>query len=100
MNILTPHELAEKRLVLAAAYASLSERLGGILSLRAQEWPELRKKTTSDSQANHLWQRSEIGVEEMTIRLRLRSVDKEFGAIKPMLEVLHGEAETSYNAQN
>lgn len=91
-----PHFLADKRMALAAEYASKSERLGFIIGLKAQEWPNLRKDVTSDNQAEKLWQRSEIGVEESMIRLRLKAMDKEFSAIKTMLEVLQGEARNQF----
>lgn len=91
-----PHTLADERMTLSAEYASLSERLGDIMSIRALEWPLIRDKTTSDAQADRIWERSQVGIEEVKVRLRLRSIDKRFSAIKTMLEVLSNEARNLY----
>jgi hypothetical protein len=92
----TPHELAEERVTLSGEYSNQSERLGYILSVRPAVWMELRKNVGSDKAADRAWEATEMGIEEMKLRLSLKAKEKRMSAIRTMLEVLSAESRNQY----
>lgn len=80
----------------AGYYARLSEQLEEILSRRPQVWQKLREGTKSDKAADRAYEGTESGIEEMKLRLRLKSLEKQMSASRSMLEVLSGEARNQF----
>lgn len=76
----------------SAEYASLSERLGDILEVKAKSWEALRAGCTSDKQADKKWDATPEGIQEMRLRLKLKALEREMGAISTHLRVLDAEA--------
>lgn len=93
---MNPHELAEKRVELSALYSRDSELLSEILALRPGIWMELRKDVKSDKAADRAYEASELGIQEMRLRNRMKASEKEMSAIRTMLEVLSGEAKNQW----
>lgn len=88
----TPHELAEHRVKLAAEYARDSELLSDVLEQKAAMWMTIRDTVKSDRSADKLWDSTALGVNEMKLRLKMKSAEREMSAIKTMLDVLNAES--------
>ncbi len=88
---LSPGELADLRLKLSAEYAFNATELENILMHKAEKWQELRKEVKSDTQAERLWQATDIGQEETGYKLRLKSIEKLMSGIKTMLDIKEHE---------
>lgn len=93
---MTPRQLAEDRMRLAAEYAAASEKLGFILADKPLTWAAIRASMQSDKAADRKWEESEEGRDEIVLRLRLKSIEKQMSAMKTMLEVMEGEARNNY----
>lgn len=88
----TPHELAEKRVELAAEYSRDSELLSDILTKKAALWMKMREDVGSDRAADKAWDATPLGINEMKLRLKMKASEKEMSAIKTMLDVMSDEA--------
>lgn len=89
---MTPHELAQKRLDLAAVYSRYSEMLEHILETKPAKWSEIRATVKSDKQADQLWDASGDGIQEMKLRMALKRIEKELSAASTMLRVMEQDA--------
>lgn len=92
----SPHVLAEKRVQMSGEYARASEELGVILTQKPALWNIIRTQTKSDTAADRQWEATGMGIEEMQLRLKLKSLEKQMSAVRTMLEVLAGEARNQY----
>lgn len=88
----TPHELAERRMELAAEYARDTEILAEILTRKPLVWKEIRSTLESDKRADQEWNATTDGIHEMQLRLKLKATEKKISAAKTMLDVLSAEA--------
>jgi hypothetical protein len=89
---MTPHELAERRLQLAAEYARDSELLGEILSRRPALWQTIRETVKSDKASDRAYEATQDGIALMRLQLKMKANEKKMSAAKTMLEVLNNEA--------
>ena len=92
----SPGELSEIQLHLSADYASKSVDLQEILVLKASRWPELRELKGSDKQADRGWDATPEGVQEMGLRLQLKSCEKLMSSIKAHLRIKETEARNQF----
>ena len=81
---------------LSAEYSSYTDRLEKILMEKPRIWQEMRKEVNSDKQADRAWDGSELGLDEMKFRLRLKAIEKKLSAARTMLEVYGTEARNQY----
>ena len=88
----TPHTLAEKRMEITGLYSRDSEKLEEILTQKPKVWMEMRKKCETNTETDRAWEASEMGIEEMKLRLRLRRYEKQLSALRSMLDVKSQEA--------
>src|SRR3990167_742393 len=93
---LSPGDLSQLLIVIAAEYGSLSEEMKDILRIKVKEWIKLRQDVKSDTQAERLWQLSESGTKETELRLDMKSMEKTMSAIRTRLHVLGVEALNQY----
>src|SRR5687767_9538100 len=82
MNPLDPHALAERRVQLSAEYARDSELLAEILSKKPEIWMKLREGVKSDTAAERAWERSDLGIQEMRLRLQMKAAEKKMSAAR------------------
>ena len=92
----TPKELAEERMQLAYDHARLGERLVEIKKLKAKGWIEIRELCKSTAEADRKWDATDLGIEEMEIRAKMKSKEIRMSAIKTHIDVLNMEAFNHY----
>lgn len=92
----TPNEVAEERVRLAGEYARDTELLTNILTQKAVLWMQLRENYNSDTATDRAWNATPLGLDEMKLKLRMKSSEKMMSALKSQLEVMEGEARNTY----
>jgi hypothetical protein len=91
-----PHKCAEDRSILAGEYSFLCGQLEDILMQKPRIWNELRKEVKSDTACERLWESSSSGLNEIGIRLRLKSVEKMMGALGSLVKIAEGESRNGF----
>jgi len=93
-GVIPPGDLAEYRLWLAAEYGYLSEKLSQILKEKPERWLEIRQRsdTSSDKIADRLWETTDSGKEETTLKISLKTIEKLSSAISSRLKMYETEA--------
>lgn len=91
-----PRVLVEWKGVLAGEYSFSAGVLEEILKNRPREWKNLREKTKSDKAADREWEGMESGINEMGLRLRMKSIEKLMSALSSLLKVAEGEAKNQW----
>jgi len=93
---MTPGELSEQLMQQSAEYSKYAEELAEVLRSKSVAWMEVRKRTSSDKQADREWDATVEGMMEMSHRLRLKALEKSMSAIRTRLRILEGEARNMY----
>jgi hypothetical protein len=88
----SPHDLADMRGFLAAAYSWHTGQLQEILGRKPRIWVELRQTQKSDKATDRAWEATKDGLDEMNHRLLLKRIEKLMGATNSLLRVAEGEA--------
>lgn len=92
----TPREIAERRIELSAEYGQKSDRLKEILEIKATQWLTIRERSKSDKSADMEWQSTDFGIEEMKLKMDLKTLEKKMSAARTYLEVMDGEAKNQW----
>lgn len=95
-GIQSPQVAADLRVELSAKYSRECGKLEDILKQKPKIWIEMRSKVKSDTACERQWEASELGTDEMVIRLRLKRIEKLIGALTSYLKVKEGEAKNQY----
>lgn len=82
-----PHLAAEEKAVLAGLYSWVMGQLEMILQRKPAVWIELRKNTTSDSQAETMWKRTKDGLDEQGLRLREKAITKMMSSLSSLISL-------------
>ncbi len=79
---------------LSSEYATLSEELADILTVKAARWVVLRADPDckSDTAAEKKWNATQEGLREMRIRLTMKAIEKQMSSAGTMLRVMEMEA--------
>lgn len=93
---LGPHELAQRRVELSAEYGKYSEEMEGILTEKPKLWLMIRERVKSDKAADREWDGTEMGLQEMRLRLRMKAIEKKLSAASSMIKVFEGEARNQW----
>ena len=95
---LTPGNLADYRLRLAAEYGFMTDRLSKILQEKPKTWLEIRQRESieSDKMADRTWEASDLGLEETAIKMKLKSIEKIMSAILTRLHIYEQEAKNLF----
>lgn len=88
----SPGQLTEILMRQSADYGRLSDELSEILEVKAKAWMAIRENHKSDKQAEQEWQAQELGIKEMKIKLKLKSLEKSMSAIRTHIRVRETEA--------
>jgi hypothetical protein len=89
---LSPGQLSDYRVYLAALASSKTGRLQDILTEKPQRWLAIREHKKSDTSADREYDATSLGIEEMNLRYLLRRIDRLSGALSTKLRVLELEA--------
>ncbi len=92
----SPQLAADLRVELSAKYSRECGRLEEILKKKPTIWLDMRSKCKSVTETERMWEASEMGTDEMVIRLRLKRVEKLIGAMTSYLKVKEGELKNLY----
>lgn len=92
----SPNEIADERLQLAYDHSLQGERLVKIKKMKAEMWPKLRVNCKSDTQADRAWDATPEGLEEMELRMSMKSKELRMSALKTKIDVLNSEARNQY----
>jgi len=84
--MLTPRKLVDKKLKAAIEYDNLGKRLIELKTKEAYEMPILMA-THSVAKAQRLWEATEEGIELMTIKIKMKSIEKLISAMSSQLKV-------------
>lgn len=87
----TPSELSDRLVEESAKYSQATEELTEILRTKSVRWLELRKNVASDTRADREWDSTMDGIMEMSLRLKLKALEKSMSAIKTRLRVVEME---------
>lgn len=93
---LSPHEAVEYKLILAGEYSFAAGQLETILSHKPLTWLEIRKHKSSDAQADREYERSEDGVNEIGLKLRLKSISTMMSSLTSLIKVAEGESKSQW----
>lgn len=92
----TPQDLSNRLLDLSSEYSRNSDLLSEILGAKPKLWLAIRLKSKSDTSAEREWQATEAGIQETTLKLKLKSLEKEMSAVRTKLRVMDTEAHNLY----
>lgn len=89
-------KMADLKVYIAAEYAFLSMELEKVLTLKQARWLMFRESRTSDTQAEREWGRTAEGLHEISLRLRLKAMEKLMSALTTRINVAEGEARNQF----
>jgi hypothetical protein len=90
--IASPHQAAEDLSILSGEYAWVMGQLEIILQNKPHVWTSMRKEFKSDTACERAWQATELGVNEMGLRLREKSIGKMMSALKTLIRLAENES--------
>lgn len=71
---------------LSAEWAFYAGQYEEILKKKPNIWLKLRKNTKSDASAQKEWEASEMGINEMVIKLRMKRLEKNISSLRQLIE--------------
>lgn len=96
LGSVTSQEASNMRVILSGTYAQLSTKLEAILAQRPKVWLEMRKLCKSDKATDRQWEGSEMGLEEMSLHMKLKRIEKMMSSLSSLLRVAENEAKNIY----
>lgn len=93
-----PVMASEDHAKLAGDYFFVCGQLEDVLKIKATKWNDIRQNayTKSDKQADKIWDATENGINEMSLRLREKSIGKMMSALKSLIRIAEGQAKNLY----
>lgn len=92
----TPHQLAEERVKMAEEYSRYSGLFAEMIKYRAEHYKKHRPNSKSDTACEREWETTEQGVQMATIKMKLKSIEKQLSASNTMLRLLENESKNLY----
>ena len=89
---LSPRQLSDFRIYLAALASSKTGLLQDILSEKPERWLAIRENKKSDRAADREWEATNLGIAEMKLRMLLKRIDTLNSALSAKLRVMELEA--------
>jgi hypothetical protein len=87
-----PHGAAEDLTVIAGEFAWTCSQLEDILSRKPARWNLLRNDFKSDTACERAWESTEDGVNEVGLRLRIKSMEKIMSALRTLIRLATTQA--------
>ena len=93
-----PVMCADDRAILSGEYAFICGQLEIILSRKPVIWNNMRSDPTikSDTACERKYQQTEDGVNEMGLKLRLKSCEKMMNGLSGLLKIAEGQSKNLY----
>ena len=82
----SPMEAVEARSVIVGYYAFVSEQLEDILIRKPSTWSKIRETCKSDKQADREFEKTEDGVNEIGLSMRLKRYEKMLSVLKTIID--------------
>lgn len=82
----SPTEAVEARSVIVGYYAFVSEQLEDILIRKPSVWSKIRETCKSDKQADREFEKTEDGVNEIGLSMRLKRYEKMLSVLKTIID--------------
>lgn len=94
----TPQRAADLRVILSGHYSHLSGQLEEILKVKPKIWIAIRgmARIKSDKAADREWEGTDQGLQEMSLRMNLKRIDKAISALSSLIRVKEGEARNQF----
>ena len=87
-----PHESAEDCAVLAGEFAWVCSQLEEIIARKPQIWNQMRIDLKSDTACERKWEATEDGINEVGLRLRMKSIEKMMSALRTLVRLATTQA--------
>lgn len=85
-------EIAQEKMKLSQEYIDKGKELIAVKVEKAKVWTNLRLMTKSDAQADKQWDKTPLGLKEMTLVLEMKGLEKRMSAISSMISILNNQA--------
>lgn len=87
-----PHEAAEARALLSGEFSFICGQLEDILKRKSAVWSELRKSVKSDTACDRAYEMTADGLNELGLRLRMKSCEKMMQGLGSLIKIAEGES--------
>ena len=94
--MMTPHEMADKRLELSEEYSRYSGEFAKHIKLQAEFFNHHRHDYKSDNATQKAFEATEAGVRMVILKLKLKSIEKTMSALNASLRLAENEAKNLY----
>ena len=91
-----PAKCAEDRAILSGEYAWICGQLEAILMRKPAIWNTLRKDVKSDTAAERAYEMTTDGLNEIGLRLRLKSCEQMMRGLSSLLKLAEGEIHNQF----
>lgn len=96
MAEITPSNLSDKKMKMAIEYEKLGNRLIEVKTQKAYKIMEFISSGDTGSKAESKWDSTPEGIEEMTLKIKMKGIEKLISAISTKLEVMNSESRNYY----
>ena len=96
MATIAPKNLADKKMKLAIEYEKLGNRLIEVKTQKAYKVMEYIALGDNNARAESRWDNTELGIEEMTLKIKMKGIEKLISAVSTELDVMNREAQNYY----
>jgi hypothetical protein len=87
-----PSACANDKAILSGEYAWICSQMETILSRKPAIWNTIRKEVKSDTACEKAWEMTSDGIDEMGLRLRLKSCEQMMRGLGSLLKLYEGES--------
>ena len=87
-----PAACAEDKAILSGEYAWICGQMESILQRKPAIWNTMRKNVKSDTACENAWEMTSDGLNEMGLRMRLKSCEKMMQGLGSLLKLAEGES--------
>ncbi|MDD5068886.1 MAG: hypothetical protein PHN89_04820 [Candidatus Pacebacteria bacterium] len=92
----SPQKAADLRVMLSAKYSRECGKLEEILKKKPLIWLEMRTTCKSVTETERMWEGSEMGTDEMIIKLRQKRIQVLISSLSSFLRMKENEAKNQY----
>lgn len=94
--MLTPHEMADKRIELSEEYSRYAGEYAQHVKLQADYFNTFRDQYKSDNATQKAFDATNDGVRMVILKLKLKTIEKQMSALNTALRLAENEAKNLY----